>query len=213
MAKPEDMARAALVRRAFRLEWVTLGWDVIETAVAIGAGVSAHSLTLLAFGLDSLIELTSAAVLMWRLNVEIRHGEDFPEEIEHRAARIGGVLLFLLALYVVGSGGWSLYNRQGQEFSPVGFGLAVLAIPVMYALARAKLNIAGRIGSRALRVDAMESITCGWLSAVVVVGLAAQWVFDVWWVDSVSALVLVPFLVKEAREAWEGEDCCDDAAD
>lgn len=210
---PDDVAREALVRRAFRLEWATLGWDVIEAVVAIGAGVSAHSLILLAFGLDSVIELASAAVLIWRLNVEIRHGEDFPEAVEHRAARIGGVLLFALALYVVGSAGWSLYNRHGQEFSLAGLVLAVLAIPIMYALARAKLKIAGRIGSRALRADAVESITCGWLSAVVVVGLAAQWALDVWWVDSVSALVLVPFLVKEAREAWEGEECCDEEAD
>jgi Co/Zn/Cd efflux system component len=93
--------RTALIRRAFRLEYITLAWMLIEAVVAIGSGVAADSLTLMAFGIDSLIELASAAVLVWRLNVELRHGQAFAEKAERTASRIGGALLFALAAYVV----------------------------------------------------------------------------------------------------------------
>jgi divalent metal cation (Fe/Co/Zn/Cd) transporter len=198
--------REALIKTALRLEWLTAGWMLIEAAVAIGSGVAAHSLTLIAFGADSLIELLSACLLLWRLGVELREGEEFPEATERAAARIGAILLIALAAYVVGSAGWGLWRGTGQEFSVPGFILAVLAIPAMYALAKAKRRVADAIGSAALRADAAESIACGYLSAVVVIGLLAQWIIGAWWVDGVSALALTPFLIKEAREAWEGED-------
>jgi hypothetical protein len=94
--------RAALIRQAFRLEWMTVAWMVVEGVVALGAGVAAGSLTLMAFGLDSAIELASAGVLIWRLNVELRHGQGFSERAERTASRIGAVLLFTLAAYIVG---------------------------------------------------------------------------------------------------------------
>ena len=100
-----EAERAALVREAFRLEYFTFAWMVIETAVAIGAGVAAQSITLLAFGVDSLIELTSAGVLIWRLNVELRRGQSFSESAEHTASRIVGALLFALAGYVMVAAG------------------------------------------------------------------------------------------------------------
>lgn len=179
---------------------------LIEAAVAIGAGVAAHSLSLIAFGADSLIELASACVLLWRLDVEIRRGAEFPESVEQRASRIGGVLLFVLAVYVVVSAGYGLWVRQGQEFSTPGLIIAALAIPVMWWLARAKMRVADQIGSRALRADAVESITCGYLSGVVVIGLLIQlFMPGWWWVDSAASLVIVVLLVKEAREAWESE--------
>src|SRR5215470_14015694 len=87
--------RPDLVRRAFRLEWFTAGWMLIEAAVAIGSGIAAHSLSLIAFGADSLIELASAGVLLWRLDVELRRGVEFSEKVESRASRIGGALLFV----------------------------------------------------------------------------------------------------------------------
>lgn len=197
--------RDRLVRRAFRLEWLTAGWMAIEAAVAIGSGMAAHSLTLIAFGADSIIELLSAAVLLWRLAVEMKHGEGISEATERLASKIGGVLLFLLTLYVTASAAWSLWNRQGQEFSTAGLAIAVVAIPAMFLLAKAKLRIADQIESRALRADAIESVTCGYLSLVVVVGLLAELILRAWWIDAASALALVPFLVKEAREAWEDE--------
>lgn len=195
--------RAPLIRRALQLEWLTAGWMLIEAAVAVGSGIAAHSLTLVAFGLDSIIELLSAGVLLWRLGVELRMGEEFPERIERLASKLGGVLLSLLTLYVVASAAWGLSTGRSQQFSVLGLAVAALAIPIMYLLARAKLTIAEQIDSRALRADAVESVTCGYLSVVVVAGLLAELAIAAWWIDAVSALALVPFLVREAYEAWK----------
>jgi divalent metal cation (Fe/Co/Zn/Cd) transporter len=200
-------ARPDLIRRAFRLEWFTAGWMLIEAAVAIGAGVAAHSLSLIAFGADSLIELASAGVLLWRLNVEIRQGAEFSESIEQRASRIAGGLLFGLAAYVVVSAAYGLWVREGQEFSKPGLAVAIVAIPIMWWLAKAKMRVADQIGSRALRADAVESITCGYLSGVVLIGLIAQFLMpNWWWVDSVTSLAIVVLLVKEGGEAWKTEE-------
>ena len=200
--------RRALVRQAFFLEYVTLLWMTIEAGVAIISGIAAHSITLLAFGIDSLIELASAGVLVWRLMVELRHGKSFAESAERAASRIGGALLFALAAYIVGAVGWSLWTLQGQAFSWLGLLISVAAMPVMWVLSRRKLHIADALGSRALRTDAVESITCGWLSLVVVIGLLAQLALGAWWVNSVASLAIVWLLVREGREAWEGDDCC-----
>jgi divalent metal cation (Fe/Co/Zn/Cd) transporter len=194
--------RGVLIQQAFRLEYITLAWMTIEAAVAIGSGISADSLTLTAFGIDSLIELASATVLVWRLTVELRHGQALAENAERTASRIGGALLFALAAYVVASAGWKLWMEQGAEFSLPGLIISVLAIPTMYFLSRA-------LGSRALRADAVESITCGWLAFVVVGALVAQLLVGAWWVDALASLGVVWFVVREGREAWEGEGCCD----
>ena len=183
---------------------------LIEAAVAIGSGAAAHSLSLIAFGADSLIELASAGVLLWQLDVEMRRGEEFPDRVERRASRIGAVLLFGLAAYVVVSAAYGFWVRRGQEFSTPGFAIAAVAIPVMWWLARAKMRIADEIGSRALRADAVESITCGYLSAIVVIGLLIQLLTpSSWWVDGIASIAIVVLLVKEGREAWEADECRD----
>jgi divalent metal cation (Fe/Co/Zn/Cd) transporter len=207
---PQVSERTALIQQAFRLEWLTVAWMVIEALVAIGSGVIAGSLTLTAFGLDSVIELISAGVLIWRLMDELRRGEEFSRRIERIATRSGGALLFVLAAYIVLGAGWSLWARHGGEFSVPGLIVAAVAMPIMYVLARRKLDVARQLGSRAMRADAIESITCGWLSLVVVVGLVANALLAAWWVDAVTSLGIVWFVVKEAREAWSGEDCCSD---
>ena len=148
-------------------------------------------------------------VLLWRLTVELRHGETFAESAEKLASRIGGALLFALAFCVVASAGWKLWTRTGGEFSATGLLLSVAAIPIMYVLSRRKLDLAGSLGSRALRADAIESLTCGWLAFVVVAALVAQWALGAWWVDPVASLAVVWLLVREGREAWAGEECCD----
>jgi divalent metal cation (Fe/Co/Zn/Cd) transporter len=203
--------RTRLIREVFRLEWLTIGWMVVEAVVALASGVAAGSLVLVAFGLDSVIELISAGVLVWRLSVELRNGEAFSEDAERIASRIGGALLFALAAYVVVAAGWNLWWRQGEEFSWPGLIVTLFAIPIMRYLARRKLDLAEKLGSRALRADAVEAITCGWLSFVAVVSLAAQALFGFWWIDSVGSLAIVWLLVKEGREAWTGE-CCADCA-
>jgi divalent metal cation (Fe/Co/Zn/Cd) transporter len=161
----------------------------------------------IAFGLDSVIELVSASVLMWRLSIELRHGQQFSERAERTASRIGGAFLLLLAAYVTTAALWHLWKGTGEEFSWPGFIVALVAIPAMRYLAHRKITIAEKIGSRALRADAIEAVTCGWLSFVVVASLAAQWLTGAWWVDGVGSLAIVYFLVKEGREAWSGDEC------
>jgi divalent metal cation (Fe/Co/Zn/Cd) transporter len=199
--------REALIREAFRLEWLTIVWMSVEAAVAIVSGIAAGSLVLIAFGLDSVIELASAGILMWRLSVELRRGQTFSEEADRTASRIAGALLFALATYVTVAALWGLWTQQGEAFSWPGFLVALAAIPSMRYLARRKIAIADKIGSRALRADAMEAVTCGWLSTVVVVSLAAQWAFGAWWIDGVGSLAIVWLLVKEGREAWSNTEC------
>ena len=204
--------RSALIQSAFRLEWLTFIWMMVETGVAVGAGIAAHSLLLLAFGIDSVIEIVSACVLTWRLSAELRRGRALSEKAEERASRIAGALLFALALYVVAGAAWGFWQHQGAEFSLPGLILTVTAIPIMYVLSRRKLKVAEQLGSRALRADAVESITCGWLSFVVVIGLVAQFTLGAWWVDSAASLAIVYFLIKEGREAWNGGECCESHA-
>ena len=206
---PSVTPRALLIRTAFRLEWFTVAWMVVEAAVALASGVIARSISLIAFGVDSLIELVSACVLIWRLNVELRHGRSVAERAERAASRIGGALLFALAAYIVVAAGWRLWTRQGADFSWPGLLVSLAAIPIMWLLSRRKLQIAEALGSRALRTDAVESITCGWLSFVVLIGLLAQLALGAWWVDTATSVVIVWLLVKEGHEAWQGEETDD----
>ncbi len=202
----ETKARSALVDQALRLEWLTVGWMLIETSVAVWSGIVSNSLSLIAFGADSAIELLSALVLVWRLSVEMKHGEKFSEDAERGASKIGGALLYALAIYVVVSAALSLWSGDGATFSTAGLAVTLLAIPIMICLSRAKLRLAGQLGSKALRADAMESVTCAYLSLAVIVGLVAQLTIGASWIDGVTSLVIVVFLAREAREAWQGEE-------
>ena len=205
-----DEKREVLIRRAFWIEFVSVIWMILEAVVAVVAGIQAHSLALMAFGVDSGIELISAGLLLWRLWVELEKGRIFSEVAEKRASRIGGILLLTLAVYVIVSASWSLWQRQGAEFSMLGLILSVLAVPIMFWLSKIKLRISDQIKSRALRTDAFESITCCYLSLVVVVGLVVELFLRAWWIDSIISLAIVYFLVKEGLEAYKSENCnCD----
>jgi divalent metal cation (Fe/Co/Zn/Cd) transporter len=201
-----DPQRQKLVREAFRLEWFSVGWMAVEAAVAVAAGIAVNSVTLIAFGLDSVIELASAGILIHRLSLELRLGHEVSEAAERTARRIAGGLLLTLAAYVVVAAGWSLWRGEGEAFSWPGLAVALLSIPIMLVLARRKRALADRLGSSALRADAAESVACLWLSLVVVVGLIAQLAFGARWIDAVTSLAIVWFLVKEGREAWQAEE-------
>ncbi len=185
-----------------------MAWMVAEAAVALWGGIRAGSVSLVAFGIDSVIELASAGVLIWRLTIELRRGRAFAEPAERAASRIAGSLLLALAAYVVASAAWKLWTRTGETFSWPGLVVTALAMPVMYVLARRKIAVAEALGSRAMRADAIESVTCGWLSLVVLIGLIVEALTGAWWVDAAASLGVVWFLVREGREAWSGEDCC-----
>jgi divalent metal cation (Fe/Co/Zn/Cd) transporter len=155
---------------------------------------------LVAFGLDSVIELVLAGVLMWRLSVELRHGQRFSEWAERAASRLGGALLFLLAAYVTAAAVWRLWNGSGEEFSWPGFLVALAAIPAMRYLARRKIAIAEQMGSRALRADAIEAVTCGWLSLLSPRnGFSAH--------GGLTELGRSRLFGFSGREAWSDDDC------
>lgn len=209
-----DGKRAADLRLALVLTYITLGWMTIEGAGSLILGWASKSLLLEAFGIDSVIEIWSAAVLMWRLRVEMGGNADEAriEAVETRAARLVGYSLFVLAAYVVLNSAYGLFfaHRASDTHESVwGIAIGLVAKIGMPILARTKLKVAARLNSRALRADAMEAITCGHLSIVLMVGLAATRLLGWWWLDSVAALALIPFLIKEGRAAISGGcECC-----
>lgn len=197
------------IAHALRLEQITIVWMVIEAAGSVVSGVIAASTLLLAFGIDSLVELISAVVLYHRLKAEAVLGPtERVAQTEKRAGIIGGYLLFGLALYVAATSIWKLYHHGAATESIPGILIAAVAAFGMPSLARAKVRAADEIGSRALRADAMETFTCGYLSWVLLAGLVANAAFHLWWLDGVAALILVPFLLKEGKEAITGECGC-----
>ena len=202
--------RAEAISRALRLELVTISWMTVEAIGAIAAGLTASSTLLLAFGIDSVIELVSAGMLYRRLRLEATGADTCRvEATEARAGKVGGTLLFVLAAYVVATSAYKLLHRGGAGESYVGLAIAAVAAVGMPILARAKIRTADEIGSRALRADAMETLTCGYMSWILLAGLGANTLLRWWWLDGVGALVLVPFLIKEGREAFTGHCLCD----
>lgn len=205
--------RPADIRRALVLTYITLAWMTVEGLASLALGRASKSLLLEGFGIDSIVELFSAGVLLWRLQVEAlgKAGEDTVERVERRAARLVGRSLYVLAVYVALSSAYGLFLAHrvtDTRESAWGILIGLAAKIGMPILAGYKLKVAARLNSRALRADAMEAITCGYLSIVLMAGLAATRLLGWWWLDSVAALALIPFLIKEGREAITGECGC-----
>src|SRR5712691_8200288 len=198
------MDRVALLRRGIALEGVTVGYNALEGIIAIAAGVAAGSVALTGFGIDSVIEVTSGALLWWRLRAELGSAPLGPT-VERCAARGARFLLLALGVYIVTDSARLLLMGNRPESSPVGIVLTALSLIVMPLLARAKLSVAASLGSRALRADAHETIVCAWLSATTLVGLGLNAVLGWWWADPVAALAMLPLIVREGVEAWRGE--------
>ena len=203
-------ARNRLVRRALWLEYFTVGWNVLEGIVAISAGAVAGSIALIGFGLDSGIEVTSGAILIWRFR-QHGMGDDVETAAERRAIFVVGVTFLLLALYVTVEALRKLWLQERPEESMLGILVTLLSLALMPSLAIFKRRIAGQLGSRALLADAKETLACSYLSVTVLLGLGANALFGLWWADPVAALAIVYWLVREGREALaeardEGED-------
>jgi divalent metal cation (Fe/Co/Zn/Cd) transporter len=209
---PATTRRDRLVRQGLWLAALTIAWNVLEAAVAVGAGMAAGSMALVAFGFDSVVEVASAGVVVWQFRHELRGGHD--EQRELRALRWIAATFFVLAAYVTVESVRDLaFGGAAAEASPVGVVLAATSLVVMPALAFAKRRVASRLGSPTLRADAKETLLCAWLSAALLVGLAANAVLGWWWADPLAALVIAGFAVAEGREAWEGERCDDGCGD
>jgi divalent metal cation (Fe/Co/Zn/Cd) transporter len=203
-------ARARRLAHALRLEYLTVGWNVIEGVVAIAAALSAGSVALLAFGIDSFVECASGGVLIWRLRAE-RTARDAAaiERLDRRAHRLVGWSLFALAAWVVFDAAKALYLQERPDISIVGLVLLVLSIAAMYWLAKAKRRAAAALNSRALAADSFQTSACFWLSVVGLVGVGVNALLGWWWADPVAAFVIAALLVKEGRQGLRGESCCE----
>lgn len=206
-------SRAESLERGLRLEFLTVGWNVFEGLVAIGAGLVSGSVALVGFGLDSLVETVSGLILIWRLRVE-RDGaaEERVERVEQRAERLVGVTFLVLASYVGFEAARSLLSAEAPEASPVGIVLTAVSLGLMLWLARAKRQVGEALGSRALIADSEQTRACWILSAVTLTGLVANALLGWWWADPAAALVIVVFLVREGLEALRGEEHDDRAS-
>ena len=201
--------RTSLIGHALRLEYATVGWNVVEGLVAVAAAVSSGSIALLGFGVDSFVETGSGAILIWRLRAE-RHALD-PHEIERldrRAHQLVGLSLFALAAYIASDAIASLWRGERPETSWVGIAVTSISLGVMGWLARAKRRAAISLGSRALEADSFQTTACWWLSLITLSGVGLNTLVGWWWADPVAALAMTWFLVREGREAWRGDDCC-----
>ncbi|MHB8972757.1 MAG: cation transporter [Pirellulaceae bacterium] len=183
-------------------EYVTLGWNALEAVIAVGAGTCAGSAALIGFGLDSVIESLSGAVLLWRLRDGPRG-----EEREQRALKLVGLSFLVLAVYMAFEATETLLKQEPPEASYVGIGLAVASVIVMPLLARAKRKVAARLGSRALHADSRQTDICSYLSAILLLGLGANALGGWWWADPVAGLFMVPIIGKEGIDALRGEPC------
>ena len=194
------MNRVALLRRGIALEGVTVGYNALEGMVAIAAGLAAGSVALTGFGIDSVIEVTSGALLWWRLRAELGSAPLGPT-VERRASRGAGFLLLALGVYIATDSARLLLTGSHPDSSRVGIALMVASLIVMPLLARGKLRLAASLGSRALRADAHETIVCAWLSATTLLGLGLNALLGWWWADPVAALAMLPLIVHEGIEA------------
>lgn len=196
--------RGAAVRRGVRLEVVTVAWMIAEAVLAIGAGIMARSVLLTAFGFDSVIELLSGAVLLRRLTFEAGgQSTRRVESLERATARVSGVLLLLLCAYVAISSGAGLVAGLKPQGSVLGIAVAAAALVVMPLLALAKSRANRHIGSASLSADIAETITCAYLAAVTLAGIALSSWLGLWWLQYVAAIALLIWLVPETREAFE----------
>jgi len=199
--------RAALVHRGQRLEYFTITWNAIEGLLAVFMGVIAGSISLVGFGLDSFIEVTSGSVLLWRMSVDADvHRRELNER---RALRIVGVCFLVLAVYLGYESGADLLFKRSPEHSVPGIILACVSLIVMPLLSRAKRNVGRAIGSTAMNADAKQTEFCTYLSAILLGGLLLNAVFGFWWADPIAALIMVPIIGKEGIDGLRGKECDD----
>ena len=185
-----------------RVEYLSLAWTSLEAVSGIIAGLIAASIALIGFGADSVIEVASSAILLWRLSAPER-GQDR----EKTALKLVGMCFLALAAYVLWESGHSLMTHETPRVSYFGIGFSALCLVVMPLLARAKRRIAAQLGSRALHADSRQSSICAYLAAILLGGLALNAFFGWWWADPLAALAMCPIIAKEGLEALRGESC------
>jgi divalent metal cation (Fe/Co/Zn/Cd) transporter len=197
--------RAPSVRQGRRLEYITLAWNSLECVIAVVAGAAAGSIALVGFGLDSIIEVTSGAALLWRMNVDADVHRR--ERNERLALRIVGACFLALAAYIAYESLRDLLQRNVSERSIAGIILACASLVVMPLLARAKRKVGIALGSAAMNADARQADFCTYLSAILLAGLLLNALFGWWWADPVAGLIMVPIIAKEGIEGIQAKGC------
>jgi divalent metal cation (Fe/Co/Zn/Cd) transporter len=208
MATTIPPSRTELVRRGRWLEYFTIAYNSLEGLVSIVAGAIAGSVSLIGFGLDSIIEVTSGAALLWRLHHDLDRARR--EHVERTTLRIVGWCFVALAAYILYESGSTLIRHESPERSIPGIIVAAVSVIVMPLLARAKRRVAAGIGSGAMRADSRQTDFCMYLSAILLGGLLLNAVAGWWWADPVAGLVMVPIIAKEGIDGLRGKACCDD---
>lgn len=204
MASSSLTERQEQVRRGLRLEYLTLGYNVIEAVVSITAGLLAGSIALVGFGVDAVIESLSGAVMLWRLNVDDHHRR---EEFERRALRLIGWSFFVLAAYVGYEAVEKLWRQEAPDRSIPGIILACCSLAIMPVLARKKRAVSREIASGAMAADAKQTLLCSYLSAILLGGLVLNATLGWWWADPLAGLVMTPLIAREGWLALRGEAC------
>jgi divalent metal cation (Fe/Co/Zn/Cd) transporter len=197
-----DHTRRQVLQR--RIRWIvaaTIGYNVVEAIVAITAGTIASSGALIAFGLDSTIEVLSAAAVAWQFT------RRDPERWERGTLRVIAVAFFALAAYVTVSSLVTLIAGVDVQPSPAGIVITAISVIVMPFLSFAERRAGRELGSATAVADSKQTLICAYLSASVLVGLLLNSVFGWWWADAVAGLVIAAFAVREGREAWRGDAC------
>lgn len=202
--------RAALARRGKWLEYFTIAWNCVEGLIGVGAGLLAGSISLVGFGIDSFIEVTSGAALLWRIS----HDADVErrEKAEQVALRVVGLCFLGLSVYVMVEAVSTLLRRNAPQKSIPGIVLAIASFVVMPFLARAKRRTAGGLGSAAMTGDARQTEFCAYLSAILLAGLVLNAALGLWWADPIAALIMVPVIAKEGVDVLRGRTCCENRA-
>jgi divalent metal cation (Fe/Co/Zn/Cd) transporter len=198
--------RGRLVERGQRLEYFTILWNSLEALASLISGFAAGSVALVGFGLDSLIEVTSGAALLWRLHHDkntVRR-----EEAERLALRIVGSCFLMLSAYVAYDSLGSLVGKQAPARSLAGIVVAAASLIAMPLLSRAKRRVSLGLGSAAMAADARQADFCVCLSAILLGGLSLNALFGIWWADPVAGLVMVPVIAREGIGGWRGNSCC-----
>jgi len=199
--------RQDMVHRGRRLEYFTIVWNALEGLVAVITGVAAGSISLLGFGMDSFIEVTSGATLLWRMSVDA--DIERREQNEKLSLKIVGVCFITLAAYVAYEAAFDLVRKTPPEHSIPGIVLACISLVIMPILSRAKKKVGLALDSSAMHADAKQTEFCMYLSAILLVGLLANAFFGLWWADPMAALIMVPIIAKEGIEGLRGQTCND----
>jgi divalent metal cation (Fe/Co/Zn/Cd) transporter len=199
--------RASVASRGRKLEYFTIAWNSLEGAVAVVAGLAAGSISLIGFGVDSFIEVTSGAVLLWRMSVDADVARR--ERNERLALRIVGLCFAALATYIAYESIGDLIQRRAPEHSFPGIVLACVSLLVMPLLSRAKRQVGTALSSAAMHADARQTDFCVYLSAILLGGLMLNALFGLWWADPLAALIMVPIIAKEGFGGIRGEACHD----